>query len=78
MSDTTTVAAGKRPCVPGEVPQLWTVSQVADALGISEAGVYRLLERGELAYARVTPRCLRVKREDVLALIEKRTVQARA
>lgn len=56
-----------------EMPQLLTVKQVREILNLSQPTCYRLMESGELPYVRFG-KSRRVKREDVLALIERNTV----
>jgi excisionase family DNA binding protein len=56
-----------------DVPELWKVGRVAKVLGLSEPSVYRLMESGLLPYV-LFGRCRRVKKADVLTLIERQTI----
>lgn len=58
---------------PDGVPVLWRVKQVAEALAVSEPTVYRLMESGKLPYVRFG-RSRRVRKSDVLKLLEESTV----
>jgi excisionase family DNA binding protein len=53
-----------------------TVRQVTELFNVSDSVVYRLLDENKLPFLEVTPTCIRIKRADVLAYIESRTVQA--
>jgi excisionase family DNA binding protein len=44
------------------LPQYLTAAEVAEALGISRAGVYKLISRGKLPAVRLSERNLRVSR----------------
>ena len=52
---------------------VWTFSLSNDMGELSQPTVYRLMESGELPYVRFG-RCRRVKKSDVLALIERKTI----
>lgn len=57
-----------------DVPELWKVDRVCEVLGLSPPTVYRMMEAGELPYVRFG-KSRRVKKADVLRLIEERTVR---
>lgn len=59
---------------PTPLPELLKVSQVCEALKLSQPSVYRLLESGQIPYVKMG-RTRRVKREDVLAYVERCTVR---
>lgn len=60
-----------------ELPELWKVAQVCEVLNLSQPMVYRLMDSGRLPYVRFG-RARRVKRADVVRLLEESTVNGRA
>jgi excisionase family DNA binding protein len=46
-----------------------TPQQVAEIANVSVKTVYRRVELGELPAVRFGPRCMRIRREDLLALL---------
>lgn len=57
-----------------QLPELMRVKDVCEALGISGPSVYRIMESGEIPYVKMG-RSRRVKKEDVLAYIDRNTVR---
>lgn len=58
---------------PPALPELWKVAKVAEALSLSQPMVYKLMDSGRLPYVKIG-RCRRVKRDEVLKLLERSTV----
>jgi excisionase family DNA binding protein len=55
---------------PGERPPiLMTVKEVASALGVSTATVYKLCETGRLQHVRVSDHSIRVVQADLVAFV---------
>jgi len=69
QSGCTTPAGARLRAVEGGADHLLTVRQVAARLGVSTATVYRLVDRGELAHARVS-NAIRFAPADVAAFLE--------
>jgi excisionase family DNA binding protein len=53
-----------------DLPTLVSVSQIAEATGLSNKTVRRLIAAGKLPAIRLGPRSLRVERDAVLALLQ--------
>src|SRR5688500_4134953 len=52
---------------------LVSIKRAARALDVSEDTIFRLAERGDLRLVKLTARTVRVRQEDLVALIERRT-----
>lgn len=50
--------------------QYYNVTQAADALGVSRPTIYKMMERGELDYIRITTNVTRIKRDSVTRILE--------
>jgi excisionase family DNA binding protein len=59
----------KRSNAGGALPALVSVSEIAEATGLSTKTVRRLIAAGKLPAVRLGPRSLRVERETVLELL---------
>jgi len=55
-----------------DLPELLTVNQVMERLGVSRQLVHRLIERGELAAVNVGPHTLRVFRASLVDYLERK------
>jgi excisionase family DNA binding protein len=62
----------------GLLPPLLTIKQVAEATGFHDRTIRRRVYDGTLPAVRFGPRCLRIKREDVLNLLAPTTFEGRA
>lgn len=58
-----------RPPKEGLLPPLVDIPQTAKAFGVSVKTVRRRIEDGTLPAVRFGPRCIRIRREDVLKLM---------
>lgn len=56
---------------PTGLPALLTIEQVADAVGLSHKSIRRRISDGTLKAHRIGPRCIRVERDSVLALLSR-------
>jgi excisionase family DNA binding protein len=59
----------KRDTTEGLLPPLLSIQQVAEATGFHDRTIRRRVYDGTLPAVRFGPRCLRIKREDVLKLL---------
>ncbi|WP_082969088.1 AlpA family transcriptional regulator [Mycobacterium sp. E2699] len=59
------------------LPPLLSPSQAAAYAGVDRKTIYRRIEDGTLPAVRFGPRCLRVRREDLLKLLEPPAPQAK-
>jgi excisionase family DNA binding protein len=66
---TTPGRSNKLHLVPTGLPALLTIGQVADATGLSTKTIRRRVSDGTLLAHRIGPRCIRIERDSVLALL---------
>lgn len=62
-----------RTTTAGALPPMLSPKQCAEYAGVDIKTLYRILERGDLAAVRFGPRCIRIRREDLLALLTPET-----
>ena len=55
---------------PTGLPALLDITQVADATGFSPKTIRRRVADGTLKAHRIGPRCIRIERDSVLALLQ--------
>ena len=55
---------------PTGLPALLTITQVAEATGFSTKTIRRRIEDGTLPAHRIGPRCIRIQRDHILALLK--------
>jgi len=53
------------------VEKLLTVKEVAELLGLAPGSVYHWISQNRLPCVRLSPRCVRFRRKDLEALIER-------
>jgi excisionase family DNA binding protein len=59
----------KRTTTEGLLPPLLSINQVAEATAFHPKTIRRRVDDGTLPAVRLGPRCIRIKREDVLNLL---------
>jgi excisionase family DNA binding protein len=67
----------QRSTTDGALPPILSTRQCADYAGVDIKSIYRLIEKGDLPAVRFGPRCMRIRREDLLALLTPATKDRR-
>ena len=52
---------------------LWNVRDVAEFLGLAQGTIYHLVSEGRIPFTRLSPRCLKFRRSEILAWIESKS-----